>query len=178
MNLFLDTEFTSLQRPQLISLALVAENGNYVYVELDDWEESNCTPFVVEFVLPLLDGNRVNRGEARRRVATFIDRFKCPTIWNDAPQYDPSLLQDLIGSDVAYRIETIGTGQLAAGVWNVMDLDQYGRLLEAELAKEGVRRHHALDDAKAAAAAWRDASRIEKHDALSPMNSIFKSPPV
>jgi hypothetical protein len=58
MKLFLDCEFTQLStQAKLISLALVAENGRELYVELlDTWRPENCSDFVIEIVLPQLWG--------------------------------------------------------------------------------------------------------------------------
>ena len=53
MLVFLDTEFTSFERPELLSLALVAEDGREFYAELADYPESQCSEFVHETVLPL-----------------------------------------------------------------------------------------------------------------------------
>ena len=179
MNLFLDTEFTSLRAPRLISLALVAENGERIYVELDDWEEGDCTEFVRKVVVPLLDGPRMSRVQAGRDVAAFIERYQFPTVWTDAPEYDATLLRDLVGGGVWYDIKPLGaTMQRSAGVWDVIDMEQYGAIMEAEFAKGELRRHHALDDARANLIAWRTARRITKHEALSPISSVFKSPPV
>jgi len=57
MNVFLDTEFTSLVRSdsQLISLALVTERGDQeLYIELSDWERNRASEFVRDTVVPLL----------------------------------------------------------------------------------------------------------------------------
>lgn len=60
MLVFLDTEYTGYNQapPQLISLALVAEDGKReFYVEIaDTWSTADCTDFVKRTVLPLLDG--------------------------------------------------------------------------------------------------------------------------
>lgn len=154
MNLFLDTQYTSMLWPELISLALVAENGDHVYVELDDWDERFCAAFIVKTVLPLRTGPRLSREAARKEVSAFIERFDNPTIWTDEPHHDPVPLYRLVGDDVPYSIKPIGATQLTTGTWDIMDLNDYRRLLEAEFAQGGGCRHHALDDAKAAAATW------------------------
>lgn len=65
VNLFLDTQYTSMLWPKLISLALVAENGDHVYVELDDWDERFCAAFIVKTVLPLRTGSKPRSSEKR-----------------------------------------------------------------------------------------------------------------
>jgi hypothetical protein len=55
MNIFLDTEFTDLSKPRLISLGLVSEDGQEFYRELTDtWTLDQCTLFVIAWVLPLM----------------------------------------------------------------------------------------------------------------------------
>ena len=54
MLVFLDTEFTSFVRPDLISLGLVSEDGREFYAERTDYFETQCSDFVRETVQPLL----------------------------------------------------------------------------------------------------------------------------
>lgn len=56
MLVFLDTEFTDFVRPDLISIALVSEDGREFYAERTDYREDDCSDFVRETVLPLLGG--------------------------------------------------------------------------------------------------------------------------
>ncbi|QBQ95922.1 3'-5' exoribonuclease [Paraburkholderia pallida] len=51
---FLDTEFTDFQRCQLISLAIVGENGYEFYGERTDYDAALCSDFVRAVVLPQL----------------------------------------------------------------------------------------------------------------------------
>jgi hypothetical protein len=53
MNVFLDTEFTGLLDPQLISLGMASEYGEDFYAEVP-YSDKACSPFVREAVLPLL----------------------------------------------------------------------------------------------------------------------------
>ena len=63
MKIYLDTEFTSLENPKLISIGMVAADGQEFYRELTDgWALFECTMFVVGWVLPWLSqGNAGNR---------------------------------------------------------------------------------------------------------------------
>ncbi len=54
MLIFLDTEFTDFIRPDLISIALVSEDGREFYAERTDYFPTRCSEFVRETVLPLL----------------------------------------------------------------------------------------------------------------------------
>ena len=46
MLIFLDTELTDFTRPDLINLALVAEDGREFDAELDDYHRDACSAFV------------------------------------------------------------------------------------------------------------------------------------
>lgn len=93
MKIILDCEFTQLNASsKLISLALVAEDGRELYVELtDSYIISDCSDFVIEHVLPQLDleacGCTV--AEAKTMLAQFIGGFgEVVQICSDAPDWD------------------------------------------------------------------------------------------
>jgi len=101
-RIYLDTEFTSLNRYQakLISLALVVPGGPEFYAELTDtWSPGDCSPFVIDTVLPLLD--HANHGrttdQARAELLTFLKVFGPVEIITDAPDHDWPLLLWLAG---------------------------------------------------------------------------------
>lgn len=54
MLVFLDTEFTQFAAPELVSIAMVAEDGREFYAESIDYCQANCSDFVCETVGPLL----------------------------------------------------------------------------------------------------------------------------
>lgn len=61
-QVLLDTEFTSLDSPRLISLGMVSTSGREFYIELSDsWTIGECTLFVTGQVLPRLDNGRATR---------------------------------------------------------------------------------------------------------------------
>ena len=75
MLVFLDTEFTDFYRPDLISLALVAEDGREFYAERTDYPTPECSAFVQETVLPLLGrvpGAACNSRELTDRVRAWF----------------------------------------------------------------------------------------------------------
>ncbi|WP_245176356.1 3'-5' exoribonuclease [Cupriavidus sp. AcVe19-6a] len=51
---FVDTEFTDFQDCQLISVAIVGEDGREFYGESSDFDRRTCSGFVREAVLPQL----------------------------------------------------------------------------------------------------------------------------
>lgn len=81
MLVFLDTEFTDFTRPDLISLALVAEDGREFYAERTDYHRDACNPFVREVVQPLLwrvPGAACRRAELAQRVHTWFEKLPEP----------------------------------------------------------------------------------------------------
>ncbi|MCW6635557.1 hypothetical protein NFB66_16405, partial [Yersinia ruckeri] len=56
MLIFLDTEYTNPSVPELISIGMISEDGQYqFYAELDDFDSTLCNRFVTENVLPQLN---------------------------------------------------------------------------------------------------------------------------
>ncbi|TYK74121.1 hypothetical protein FSY45_19970 [Comamonas sp. Z1] len=84
MLIFLDTEFTRLDRPDLISIALIAEDGREFYAERTDYDPRQCSEFVRAHVLPLLgrvEGSGSTRMELTNRLRTWIAQFSEPAIY-------------------------------------------------------------------------------------------------
>lgn len=101
-RIYLDTEFTSLNRYQakLISLALVVPAGPEFYVELTDtWSPADCSPFVTDTVIPLLDHAVYGRTteQARAELLAFLQTLGPVEIITDAPDHDWPLLMWLAG---------------------------------------------------------------------------------
>lgn len=134
---FLDTEFTHLLQPQLISLGAVATDANAFYCELSNWPRDQASDFVLQRVLPLLDGDAVPQEKAAQSFAIWLQqRATQPlTIISDSA-YDRWALADLLGAET-----------LPGGVnWQRVPLPY--EQLDAVVAAMGLRRHHALDDAR------------------------------
>lgn len=139
VRLFLDCEFTQLTaQAKLISLALVAEDGRELYVELlDTWQVDDCSDFVVEIVLPQLWRSEYVKtaANARSELLGFLGTFdEILEVVTDAPQFDWEQLCDLIYED---------------GHWpsNVRNFPTDATMLEAY--KDGsALPHHALLDAR------------------------------
>jgi hypothetical protein len=188
VNLFLDTEFTfgdadpaeglvlGRATPKLISLALAAEDGSFVYVEINDWFQHECSSWVRENVLPLLGESqaRVTRRVAAHRILEFLDRFSEVTIWTDVPHVDVDLLLELLGAangrapialpedpneDAREGLELI---EYRVATW---DDDRRGRAFAAEVERcfapgGGLRQHRAGDDARAMMCGLQAALRV------------------
>lgn len=142
-RIYLDTEFTSLNRyrAQLISLALVVSEGSEFYVELtDSWTPTDCSLFVLDNVIPLLDHARHGRTteQARRELLAFLQVLDPVEIITDAPDHDWPLLLWLAGPAGLPANVQPQPGRLS------IDLDADYRGDEPP--------HHALQDARLLAA--------------------------
>ena len=145
MLIYLDTEFTGLgQRwPRLISIGLIDEDGQTFYAELPPASYMpKVTDWVAANVLPLLDGaGAVRQGwELCENLTHWIAERGPAQVVTDAPNYDFRFLESLLSP------------------WPV-NLDRMPVVpqLDAETiatACVDLRRHHALDDAKALRLAW------------------------
>ena len=150
--IFLDTEFSSLDpyKGEILSIGLVKLNGDDLYLELeyggevDDWVKEN--------ILPTLNGQKVSREEAKRRIKEFV---------GDSKPYTVSYVNQF---DTLYVYKLFGTGNHPF-FWLPIDFASilFGLGIDPEsyyhgdknnfYAKIGVdyakfKKHHALDDAK------------------------------
>lgn len=141
MRIYIDTEFTDFLDCDLISIALVAEDGREFYGERSDYDDASCSAFVREAVLPQLGQfpDRVfTRDALRAEVLAWLDQF------TGEPEYvlcfdyggDWYLLLDLI--------EEVPDGWLAQQIYSLLDQTQ----METYYGEHGGR-HHALHDARA-----------------------------
>ncbi len=143
-KLYLDTEFTQLNHEaKLISIALVDENEEYYYAELSDtYEESDCSSFVKEIVLPLLKGGSYLKpySQVAFELGNWIDdRGSSCILANDAPTWDFPFIHKLLDY---YWPSNLSHDK----VHLVIPSDE---LLHELYVKGGLKRHNALDDALA-----------------------------
>lgn len=144
---FVDTEFTDFETPQLISLAIVGENGSEFYGECTDYDAARCSDFVRAVVVPQLGRFKVRAmpfDQFRQAVRTWI--YGVPTTSQPVLCYDfdtdLSLLRFLLDGALpdGWALEDI-KGQIDAG------------RRAAYYARHGGE-HHALHDARANAQAY------------------------
>lgn len=149
MLVFLDTEFTGFDEPYLISAGLVADNREF-YFELEGITPSICAHFVQQTVLPLLTGPVLRPIEVSKQLAAFLAPYGPEvTFVCDAPRYDIELLRPFLPASLPWNYAVPSFAEAAYE-------DNFNQALER--AFQGLRRHHALDDARALAQAWREAS--------------------
>jgi len=82
IKIFIDCEFSDLVPDnKLISIALMAENGEFFYAELNDtYERCECSDFVMNFVLPFLKGGEyvMSENECALKMTNWIEeRGEC-----------------------------------------------------------------------------------------------------
>jgi hypothetical protein len=78
MRLFVDTEFTDFIDCDLISIALVADDGREFYGERSDYDHASCSEFVRAAVLPQLGrfpGCVFEREVLRSALASWLGQF-------------------------------------------------------------------------------------------------------
>ncbi len=95
--IFFDTEFTSLDpnKSELISIGLVKPSGEELYLELE--YNSEPSEWVKKNVLPYLNGQKISKKEAVKRVIDFVGDTK-PHIVGHINQDDVMLWQKLLMS--------------------------------------------------------------------------------
>jgi hypothetical protein len=155
MNLFLDCEFTQLnQSTKLISLALVSERGDEVYVELTDtYQVEDCSDFVIENVLPQLDlqTHGVSLVGAQEALQTYLDGLDDPLeVCSDAPEWDWDFFCQLAYVDHAWPRHVANKPTNLIQLFKHLDADGLGDVTLPELP------HHALLDARLLSTLYRE----------------------
>jgi RimJ/RimL family protein N-acetyltransferase len=136
---FVDSEFTSLVTPELISIGAVATDATAFYAEVRGWTPERSSDFVRRIVVPLLDGDAVSHEVAAEAFSAWLDERagRAPTTIISDSGFDRWALAELLGHE-----------DLPSGVdWKRIAIS-YDELDNATHAL-GLRRHHALDDARA-----------------------------
>lgn len=150
--IFLDTEFTSFEEPYLISIGLIAEERE-LYFELGGVSPRICSPFVQANVLPFLTGPAIEPIEGARQLANFLTLCGPEvTFFCDAPRYDIPLLAPFLPCRLRWKF--------AVPSFDNASCEHVFELSREKAFASGLRRHHALDDAKALGAAWAAVHRV------------------
>lgn len=73
-RVFFDTEFTrGGQNTTLISVGFTDEKGNELYIELNDYDAGQVTPWLQENILNLLDGKGVSSPVAAKKITDWFN---------------------------------------------------------------------------------------------------------
>lgn len=163
ISVFFDTEFSTLgdkiNLPRLISIGCVASEGREFYAELTDtWQKENCSEFVIETVLPLLQGGEVCMTEAvlEERLKAWIEGFVDEVVFrSDSPSHDWPFVEKLFklsGWPLNLRTKC-GTILFESD----RQAHRYNNAVEDYFKTHGKRQHHALVDARSMQYAWKYA---------------------
>lgn len=155
MRIYYDTEFTSLDGNvdwDMISAGFITETGEEFYVEITDFLREDCSPFVVETVLPLLGKGdklpeRMPSEQFADRLCNWLKSFNQPIDLVSDAACDWSLVNGYCYAEfraLPFKVQ----GQ----VWRPSEQEPIKiALLETELrfwhANKGMQ-HHALYDAR------------------------------
>lgn len=147
MLIFFDTEFTELGiDPRLISIGLVSGDGREFYAELSDtYAIDDCSDFVHVAVLPHLQGNDalMTMDELGTQLREWIESFGQPvTLATDSLSWDWPWIYEVFHEEGSWPANLDGKPM-------VLQLTSEFNLAVENAFKAGLRRHHALDDAKA-----------------------------
>jgi hypothetical protein len=170
MKVYFDTEFTDFViDPALISIGFRAEDGREFYAELNDtYDESMCSWFVIETVLPSLWGAEyeLSMKDLASKLKVWIEEFGEPVkLFADAPSYDWQWIFEIFE-----QAECEWPSNLVRNCENTQDLDgvsvrdQYNQAYEEFWLfnfEAGAVRHHALWDARCIQYAHRSATEVE-----------------
>ena len=152
---FFDTEFTNFKvfgKPKLISIGLVADDGQEFYAELmDTYELGDCSNFVIENILPLLTGGKVRmmKEQLANRLALWVSAlgndcfFQCDSIIHDW-----SFVLELFNENNCWPTNLQRECRGVEMQTNSQE-KRYIRAMNEYWAKPGNSRHHALSDARA-----------------------------
>lgn len=145
---YFDTEFNDLCiDSRLISIGLVSEDGTRTfYAELTDtYQLSDCSDFVREAVLPHLEGGeaRMDMHDLTLRLGNWLESFEQPIqLATDSLSWDFVWIQKIFGLPGTWP-ENVECRPL------ILSQSPEFNLAVEEAFATGLRRHHALDDAKA-----------------------------
>ncbi len=154
MLVFIDTEFTNFPdsehpNPQLISIGCVTEGGQTFYAENANFDMAICSEFVMETVLPFLEGGEVSIPYCiiAKHFKTWIESIGEEAFMaTDSPAFDFGFVEVLF-KKYGWP-ENLYRRPINLNLMHLRELESYESQLEALKASGKFRDHHALDDAK------------------------------
>lgn len=166
IRIFFDTEFTGLIiDPKLISIGLIDESGERTfYAELSDtYTVAECGDFCRLAVLPHLEGGeaRMTFAELGQRLTAWLESFGEPVVLaTDSISWDWPWIQEIFYETGRWPANVDGKPFLLVD-GQIKDFQGFELAVENAFS-QGLRRHHALDDARANRTGWlhQDASSL------------------
>ncbi len=177
--LFLDTEYTAHEQPQLLSMALVQPTAGsasqpeplrelYLELDLKSGEGAalaqRCNEFVCQEVLPQfarLPFVVHSKAEMAERLARWFEGWAPQDVFVSYDwSVDMAFLEDLLEQASAYHKGLPRVHPVNLAILNGDDAAERARCdsWRQSMSANGVGRHHALADARALAAAYRSQS--------------------
>jgi hypothetical protein len=145
VKIWFDTEFIEDGKTiDLISIALVAEDGREYYAECAECDLSRASQWVIENVFPHLTGEKKPRSQIAKEIVEFAGAK--PEFWAYYADYDWVALCQLFG-----RMIDLPDG------WPMFCRDVKQLCVDKgdpKLPKQKTAEHSALDDARWTKAAW------------------------
>lgn len=171
--LFLDTEWADAAGAQLVSLALISEDGQHVFYAERDPLPVGPGDFVRAVVYPLLDRGAfaISDVEFTRRLRTFLAAMPSPHVLFDYPNDGALLRHALAGFSLPEAVVATCGPRPIAVMTQMLREDGMTTALEAWFAEHPdalAKRHHALIDAQALRMAWRIVTGRAVSDASGP----------
>ena len=155
MLIFIDTEFTDFVQIDLISIALVADDGREFYAERTDYRHEDCSDFVRAAVVPMLGriaSSACTRIELAKRLRAWFEALAEPATLVFDCSTDRDLLVDVyLGDEFDAPLANVGD-QLLLGEVGIDPVYQ-AALNQAHVPR--LPRHQALADARAMRAGYR-----------------------
>jgi len=168
MNIFIDTEFTDLLAPELLSLGMVTDHGAEFYAELDLKSDvgkarfASSSDFVREVVFDMwgrIDGAACGHQELASRAARWLTQCAAKAGGPIAVAFDYgadwSLLQAALAEVGAWQqLAPVIRGANVSSLTETIEGEIGAEAALGEIAHRGLLRHHALADARALRGAY------------------------
>lgn len=158
LRIFFDTEFTSLtEDAKLISIGIIDQSGQRTfYAELTDtWLPEEAGDYTQTEVIPLLQGGqyRMTLRELGEQFADWLASFNRPVVLaTDSLQWDWRWIKTVFEHHSVWP-QNLSPEPLLLTMNYLCNYDPFVYAVEKAFS-EGLRRHHALDDAKANRLGW------------------------
>ncbi len=158
MLLFLDCEWADVVEAELVSIALVSEDGSRFFYAESERLPAPAPLFVQQSVYPLLErGASAMSGLALvRALRDFVGATSNPLVIADYP-LDFELFRSALYGTALLASERMNLGPVPAFEIKLVTGYSLQAAIEARFSADPVmaaRRHHALVDARALRAAW------------------------
>jgi hypothetical protein len=157
-RVYIDFEFCSFENAKPISMGFVLGANRY-YFEFTEWKKAECSPWVVENVLPLLDGSPASTEDIAARIRDLLSSYEKVNFVADN-RIDHLILLSILGN--------------LKPAWRCAE-SFFAPRSYPEFVPVGLRLHHALDDAVALEAVVKHFE-AEGHNSITEPRHLFKAP--